>query len=162
MKELSLKDFYAQSLELKAPWKVVEVTIDGEARQVRIRVECARGEVWGDPETNERVEIKDWEERTWRHLDTCQFETIIVAKVPRLRLQNRRTLTVSVPWAAPRGRFTLSFEAHVIALLQQCRTLRGAPCLARIPGGCGRWRDAPGGGARHVAPPTPAPYAPWI
>ena len=132
MKELSLKDFYAQSLELKAPWKVVEVTIDGEARQVRIRVECARGEVWGDPETNERVEIKDREERTWRHLDTCQFETIIVAKVPRLRLQNRRTLTVSVPWAAPRGRFTLSFEAHVIALLQQCRTLRGAARLARI------------------------------
>jgi hypothetical protein len=34
MKELSLKEFYAQSLELKAPWKVVEVKIDGEARQV--------------------------------------------------------------------------------------------------------------------------------
>ena len=57
-----------------APWKVVDVMIDGEARQVRILVECARGEVWGDPETNERAEIKDWDERTWRHLDTCQFE----------------------------------------------------------------------------------------
>jgi len=46
--------------------------------------------------------------------------------VPRLRLKSGRTLTASVPWAAPRGRFTLSFEAYVIALLQQCRTVRGA------------------------------------
>ena len=76
MKILSLKEFCAQSLELMAPWKVVDVIIDGEARQVRIRVECARGEVWGDPEINERAEIKDWEERTWRHLDTCQFGPI--------------------------------------------------------------------------------------
>lgn len=132
MKELSLKEFYAQSLDLKAPWRVVDVKIDGEARQVRIRVECARGEVWGDPETSERAEIKDWEERTWRHLDTCQFETIITARVPRLLLKSGRTLTAGVPWAAPRGRFTLSFEAHVIALLQQCRTVRGAARLARI------------------------------
>ena len=132
MKELSLKEFYAQSLDLKAPWKVVEVTIDGEARQVRLRVECARGEVWGDPETDERAEIKDWEERTWRHLDTCQFETIITARVPRLLLKSGRTLTAGVPWAAPRGRFTASFEAHIIALLQQCRTVRGAARLARI------------------------------
>jgi transposase len=132
MKELSLKEFYAQSLALTSPWKVVEVTIDGESKQVRIRVECNRGEVWGDPETNERAEIKDWEERTWRHLDTCQFETIIIAKVPRLLLKSGRTVTARVPWAAPRGRFTLSFEAHVIALLQQCRTVRGAARLARI------------------------------
>ena len=162
MKELSLKEFYAQSMELKAPWKVVEVKIDGEARQVRIRVECARGEVWGDPDTNERAEIKDWEERTWRHLDTCQFETIITARVPRLLLKSGRTVTASVPWAAPRGRFTLSFEAHVIALLQHCRTVRGGGPSGPDHGGRGRWRDAPGGGARSAAPPTPAPCAPWI
>lgn len=41
MKELSLNEFYAHSLELKAPWKV-EVTIDGESWQVRLLVECAR------------------------------------------------------------------------------------------------------------------------
>src|SRR6478735_9213949 len=144
MKELSLKEFYGQSLELKAPWKVSDVVIDGEARQVRIRVECEAGVVWGDPETNERAEIKDWEERTWRHLDTCQYETIISARVPRLRLKNGRTVTVSVPWAAPRGRFTLSFEAHVIALLQQCRTVRGAARMARIT------EDAADGGMRRA------------
>jgi len=48
----------------------------------------ARGEVWGDPDTNERAEIKDWEERTWRHLDICQFE-------PRRQIASRQ--------AAPQG-----------------------------------------------------------
>ena len=61
-------------MDLQSPWKVAEVEIDREVRQVRIRVECAHWEVWGDPDTNERAEIKDWEERTWRHLDACQFE----------------------------------------------------------------------------------------
>ena len=32
-------------------------------------------------------------------------QTIITARVPRLLLKSGRTLTASVPWAAPRGRF---------------------------------------------------------
>lgn len=132
MKELNLKEFYAQSLELQAPWKVADVVIDGKARQVRIRVECPAGEVWGDPESGDRAEIKGWEERNWRHLNTCQFETIVTARVPRLRLKSGRTITASVPWAVPRGRFTVSFECYVIDLLLECRTVRGAARLAAI------------------------------
>ena len=52
--------------------------------------------------------------------------------MPRLLLKSGRNLTASVPWAAPRGRFTLSFEAHVIALLQHCRTVPGAALMAGI------------------------------
>jgi transposase len=59
-------------------------------------------------------------------------QTISTARVPRLLLKSGRTVTAGMPWAAPRGRFTLSFEAHVIALLQQCRTVRGTARLARI------------------------------
>jgi hypothetical protein len=39
MKELSLKEFYSQTLELKAPSKVVNLRIDGETRQVRLLVD---------------------------------------------------------------------------------------------------------------------------
>jgi hypothetical protein len=46
-------------------------------------------EAWGDPDTNERAEIKDGEERTWRHPNTCQFETTSTARVPRLLRQKR-------------------------------------------------------------------------
>jgi hypothetical protein len=48
MKDPSLKEFSAQSKELKVPRKLLEVNIDGDVQQVRIRVKCDRGEVWGD------------------------------------------------------------------------------------------------------------------
>jgi transposase len=132
MEELTLEHFYEQSLGLAAPWRVAKVVIDGESKEVRIRVECAAGEAWGDPETGERAEIKDWQERTWRHLDTCEYHTIISARVPRVVLSDGSTMTVRVPWAEPGGRFTKRFESRVIAFLQQCRTVRGAARLARI------------------------------
>lgn len=132
MEELTLEHFYAQSLGLAAPWRVAKVVIDGERKEVRIRVECAAGEAWVDPETRERAQIKDWQERTWRHLDTCEYQTIITARVPRVVLSGGRTMTVRVPWAEPGGRFTRRFESRVIALLEQCRTVRGAARLARL------------------------------
>ena len=76
--------------------------------------------------------------------------------MPRLLLKSGRNLTASVPWAAPRGRFTLSFEAHVIALLQHCRTVPGAGPDGRDHGGPGRWGDAPRRGARDDTPGTGA------
>ncbi len=85
-----------------------------------------------DPETGERAPIKDWQERTWRHLDTCEYQTVITARIPRVMLSDGTSMTVRVPWAEPRGRFTKRFENRVISLLEQCRTVRGAARLARI------------------------------
>jgi len=132
MDELKLEEFYAQSLGLSGPWRVASVVIDGERKEVRIRVECAPGEAWLDPETRQRAPIKDWQERTWRHLDTCEYQTVITARVPRVVLGDGSTMTVRVPWAEPGGRFTKRFESRVIALLEQCRTVRGAARLAGL------------------------------
>src|SRR6478752_9200474 len=152
MSLLNIKEFYGQSLGVKTPWKVTEVSIDSESRQVRVRVECARGVPWADPETRERAAVKDWQERTWRHLDTCEYETVISASVPRIILSDGRTVMVSVPWAEAGGRFTRSFEEHVIELLTQCRTVKRTARLAgsrRTPWtecSNGLWSaDCPGG-----------------
>ena len=51
-----------------------------------------------------------YEERPWRHLDTMQFETLIRARVPRVRAADGRTEMVRVPWAQERRRWTLMFE----------------------------------------------------
>jgi transposase len=131
-KSLTLEKFYTQSLGLQAPWRVVSIVIDGNLKEVQVRVECAAGEAWADPDTRTRALIKDWQERTWRHLDTCEYQTVISARVPRVVLSNGQTQTVQVPWAEPKGRFTKRFETSVIELLLQCRTVRGAAKLARI------------------------------
>jgi transposase len=130
MKGLDLKSFYAQSLGISAPWKVTDVAFDGDQSLVRITVECAAGVVWADPETGERAEIKGWRERTWRHLDTCHFQTIVTARIPRLLLRDGKTMSVSVPWAEPGGRLTRALEEHVIDLLRECRTVRAAARFA--------------------------------
>ena len=117
MKALDLKSFYAQSLGISAPWKVTDVTFEGDHRVVNVFVECASGVLWADPETAERAEIKDWRERTWRHLDTCHYQTIVTARIPRVKLKSGKTMTVSVPWAMPSGRMTCAFEEHFIELL---------------------------------------------
>jgi len=44
MEELELEQFYGQSLGLAALWRVAHVVIDGERKEVRIRVECTSGE----------------------------------------------------------------------------------------------------------------------
>ncbi|MEO0445301.1 MAG: transposase family protein [Verrucomicrobiota bacterium] len=35
----------------------------------------------------------DWKERQWRHLDTCEFETWITARVPRIKLEGGKIIT---------------------------------------------------------------------
>lgn len=44
-------------------------------------------------------------ERTWRHLDTCQFQTLLTARLPRVDCPEHGVSQVAAPWAEPRGRF---------------------------------------------------------
>ena len=112
MKLTDIRDFYARSANVLKPWKVVEVEICPETQSVEVRVECEDGTVWTDPKTRERAHVHEWRERRWRHLDTCEYKTVIIAKVPRLKLPSGETMTVVVPWSEEGGgRFT-KHQAH--------------------------------------------------
>ena len=65
-------------------------------------------------------------ERTWRHLDTMQFETLIRARTPRSECPEHGVKTMTVPWAAPQGRFTLHFEGFAIEVLLACASVSQA------------------------------------
>lgn len=55
-------------------------------------------------------------ERRWRHLNFWQYETWLVARVPRTRCAKCGTHQVGVPWARPGSGFTLLFEAWALLL----------------------------------------------
>lgn len=116
MKDIAL---YEQLLGLKKPWHVVDVNLSLEKGEVLVRVEPEET-MWGCPECNERMHVHGWTVRQWRHLDTCQLKTIIEARVPRVICPEHGTLTVSVPWAEPHGRFTSLFEMTAIMLMKSC------------------------------------------
>ena len=81
-----MKDFelYQQILGLVEPWRVESVTLKPQEREIEVRVGFA-DTLWGCPQCQQRMQIHDYEERRWRHLDSCQFKTIIVSRVPNVR-----------------------------------------------------------------------------
>jgi transposase len=91
-----------------------------EERMVTVRVEVDPKTRWADPQTNEPAHLHKWTERCWRHLDTCQFMTVIEARVPSVRYANGKVEEVAVPWAERFQRVTKSMEQAVVVWLQAC------------------------------------------
>ena len=78
-----LAKHYSLLLGLDAAWEVSEVSLSLEGKCVAILVTHTGGQV-ACPECGEGCSISDHApERTWRHLDTMQFETRLRARVPR-------------------------------------------------------------------------------
>jgi len=120
MDELSL---YEKILNLPAPWFVESVTFDESTKSVTVHVTLDKEEALHCPQCNTKCPGYDHRDRTWRHLDTCQFKTHVKASVPRVQCPTHGCVTVDVPWAEERSRFTLLFESEVIERLQSASVL---------------------------------------
>ena len=91
-----------------------DVSLFVEENRVEILVTHGGGRVVC-PECDARCTIADHApERSWRHLDTMQFETKIRARTPRADCKVCGVKTITVPWAGKHSRFTLMFEAVAI------------------------------------------------
>lgn len=110
---------YEELLGLKSPWRVKAVDLRLEQGEVVIHVEPDR-QSWACPECQMRMHVHDYVTRRWRHLDTCQFKTIIEARVPRVKCSEHGTTLVQVPWAEKHGRFTAMFERLAIDMMHDC------------------------------------------
>jgi transposase len=129
---------HARHRTLSVPARL-EVAMDrepcepGHRRVLRGRVaEHAGDATWTCPHCAEPLPLYDHtEERTWRHLDSCQFQTYLHARIPRVACSEHGVVQVLVPWAEPRSRFTLLFERLAIDVLRQC-DVSGATRILRI------------------------------
>ena len=124
---------YEHLLGLKTPWSVKSVDLSLADQRVIVEVVLKTGQVWTDPtDSTKRAHINGWTERQWRHLDTCQFETLIKARVPQLKYSDGTVEELAVPWAERYSRVTLLMEAFVVKLLQACPTTQGVCELTRL------------------------------
>lgn len=127
--------FYEQLLGLSKPWSVekVDLTLQGTGGWVTVHVRCDRGTAWGDPEApGQRAHVHGWVRREWRHLDTCQLETRIVAEVPRVKYGSGRVEEVVVPWAERYSRITKLMEGFVVQLLEAASNVKRVAELLRL------------------------------
>ncbi len=77
-----------------------------------------KGQRFPCPECGPRAGVRDHAEpRGWRHLDSCQFQTVLHCRIPRVTCPTHGVRQVPVPWADPRSQFTALFERWAIDLL---------------------------------------------
>jgi len=113
------RDLYAQILGLTRPWSVIDVELDNSGEEVRVIVEHDRSEALCCPECGNPSPGYDTRRRQWRHLDTCQYRTILIADVPRVKCDAHDVKQVRVPWAEPGSSFTALYESLVIDWLKE-------------------------------------------
>ena len=125
-------ELYQQLLGLVEPWTVARVELSVTDGQVGVWVEHPPACRFACPECGAQLPVRDHaEERSWRHLDSCQFLTYLHARAPRVDCPEHGVHQARPPWAEPMSRFTTLFERLAIDVLQAC-DVKSAAGLLRI------------------------------
>jgi transposase len=112
-------ELYATILGVEAPWTVERVDVDVAGGAVHVWLVRTENAPASCPECHAACPIYDHREREWRHLDTCQLQTRLHARVPRVQCSTHGVVQSAVPWAAPGSQFTLLFERLAIDWLRE-------------------------------------------
>jgi len=134
------KELYRQILGVVSPWEITRIDLNMDKQQVDVFLECPSLSEGICPKCGKLCKVHDRrEERIWRHLDTCQLRTFIHCRIPRIKCEDHKTLTIEVPWAAEMGHFTKLFERLAIDMMQATKNRKSAAELLRIT-----WDEADG------------------
>jgi transposase len=112
-------ELYRRILGIEAPWYVDSVELKLEVGEIHVRL--AHHDTIDCPCPECGTACKPYghqPERQWRHLDICQYQTILHAEPPRSECQEHGVWVVKLPWAEPSNRFTALFEAPAIESLR--------------------------------------------
>ena len=108
------QELYATILGIRPPWFVTQVDVRAKQKEVTVTI-VARADVpHVCPRCGKRCPGYDTRRRSWRHLDTCQFKTLLITDVPRVECSEHGVLQIAVPWAAPDSGFTALMECLII------------------------------------------------
>jgi transposase len=109
------RELYRQILGIEAPWHVERVELKLAEGEVHVYLEHQEIGSWPCPKCGRDSPLYDHqEERRWRHLDTCQYQTVVHARPPRSGCSEDGVRVVKLPWAEPSSRFTALLERLVI------------------------------------------------
>ncbi len=130
----NLNIHYQQLLGLTSSWLVKTVHLSLENQKVEISLDyIAPLDSLPCPVCGELGSLHDYAPtRSWRHLDTMQFETILSASVPRCRCNSCGVKTIAIPWTEGSNRFTLLFEAFALEVLQASSSVESACSLLGV------------------------------
>lgn len=112
-------ELYRRILGIEAPWQVERVELKLQQGEVHVYLAHQNQQEWACSECGTLGPLYDHQpDREWRHLDTCQYRTILHAAPPRMQCPEHGVRVAKLLWAEPGSRFTALFEALAIAWLK--------------------------------------------
>jgi transposase len=118
-KLMQMNELFRVALGLDAPWQVTKVEFSEKEGRLQLWLDFPAGSTFRCPVCAKAgCGAYDSEERTWRHLNFFQHQTLLHARQPRIQCPEHGVKTVEVPWARPGSGFTLLMEAFVLLLVQ--------------------------------------------
>lgn len=132
-KQNGLLDFFTNIVGLMPPWIITNVIKNSNGESVDIFVDWPSTHLVPCPDCNRSCKMHDHcKERVWRHLDTMEYETLIICKAPRSDCPVHGVKMITVPWAGPNSHFTLKFENYAIDVLLGASSTKAATQLLNI------------------------------
>lgn len=129
----ALEHHYRELLGLVRPWKIIDIALDVSAQRVDITLEWPAERKVPCPECGKKCGRKDHrEKRTWRHLNTMQFQTFLHCRIPRADCRIHGAHTITVPWSERSSHWTLEFEDFAVFVMEQVSTLVKAASILGI------------------------------
>ncbi len=127
------RELYRQISGIESPYKIERVELRRGDSEVHVFLEHDEQVRWRCPECSTECGLHDHQpERRWRHLDTCQYRTILHARPPRSDCPEHGPRVVQLPWAEASSRFTVLFEALAISWLKEASQQGGAEPIAHL------------------------------
>lgn len=114
-------DMYQIALGIEGPWYVSYRELDTKASILHVGLNFRRGAIFACSKCGKNCEVHDVvnEDRTWRHLDFWQYQTILHARLPRTDCKDCGILTVNVDWSRPQAGLTWRFKAFLMELMKE-------------------------------------------
>ena len=114
-------ELYAVLLGITPPWRVARVSVNMPAERVDVWVEEAPGTLFRCAACEQPAPVYDHTtEQVWRHLDTCQCQTYVHARLPRTTCPVDGVKQIAAPWAEGRSEYTRGFERRIIDTGKEC------------------------------------------
>ena len=110
-----IEQFYEKLLKLDEKWKVKSVEQDNNNQVVTVNITAVMG-TYHCPECGLLSPLHDYRDRKVRHLDSCEYQTYLSVKYPRIDCVQCGTKAIAPPFAADNSRFTKAFENRIIEL----------------------------------------------
>jgi transposase len=115
-------DMYQIALGIEEPWYVSYRDLDTKTSTLHVGLNFRRGAEFACPNCGKACKVFDVvdEDRTWRHLNFWQYQTVLHARLPRVKCGTcGKVLTVIVDWARPQAGLTWRFECYVMELMKE-------------------------------------------